>query len=68
LGGGRNCNYSIYSDGTREYKVYFVEQDTNVPENEFFDLGDNSGILIQNGGNGLDLTGLDGLLILVGEL
>lgn len=61
------CDFSLYSNGTDSFKVPFVE-DTQRPEDEYFSLGDNEGILLQNGGNGFDFLNLDGVLLLVGEL
>lgn len=62
------CDFSLYSNGVDlPLKVAFVE-DTQRPEDEYFSLGDNEGILLQAGGNGIDFLGLEGVLLLVGEL
>ena len=61
------CDFSLYSNGLVDYKEPFVE-DTQQPEDEFYSLGDNEGILLQAGGNGIDFQGVDGVLLLVGDL
>jgi len=61
------CDYSLYSNGITTIKIPFVEEGQR-PEDEYFSLGDNEGILVQAGGNGFDTLGLDGVLLLVGEL
>jgi len=65
---GISCDYSLYSNGIGlPLKIPFVEEGQR-PEDEYFSLGDNEGILVQAGGNGFDTLGFDGVLLLVGEL